>query len=336
MSARAVHALLEIAGRHGPVLLCVGVLIGLLVPALAQAARPLFGLAVFAFTLGAFLKVDARSFRAVLADRRGTLLVFTWSAFGVPLCGWGAVQLLPLPADLATGLLLYLLAPPVGSAAAIAAMLGLSAPLALFATITAMAIAPFTLPPLALAMTGAELSIDPVVLALRLGVIVGAAALCAWVMRRFTGRWIERHPDAMTGIAVLGLLVVALAAMRGVQAQILAAPWIAMGWLTLAFALNAGLQALGTLLFAGDDRVRALSMGLCTGNRSVTLVWAAAAPFIDSRPGVELYLAMSLLPIFMLPLATRWLLAREPVRRWRDGEPGRAIATPLRAPPPRS
>lgn len=318
MNGQTASALLALAGRHGPVLLCAGVLVGLLVPPLAEAARPLFGAAVFAFTLGAFLKVDARSFRAELADRRGALLVFAWSAFGVPLCGWGVVQLVPMPADLATGLLLYLLAPPVGGAAAIAAMLGLSAPLALFATITAMAIAPFTLPPLALAMTGAELSIDPLVLALRLGVIVGAAALAAWLMRRYAGAWVREHPDAMTGIAVLGLLVVALAAMRGIQAQILVAPWLALGWLALAFAVNAGLQALAALLFANGDRRRALTVGLCTGSRSVTLVWAAAAPFVESRPGVELFLAMSLLPIFMLPLPTRWLLSCGPIRRWCD------------------
>jgi hypothetical protein len=56
--------LLATAGRHGPALLCGGVLVGLAAPPLAEAARPVRGLAVFVFTLGAFLKVDGAAFRA--------------------------------------------------------------------------------------------------------------------------------------------------------------------------------------------------------------------------------------------------------------------------------
>jgi hypothetical protein len=46
-----------------------------------------------------------------------------------------------------------------------------------------------------------------------------------------------------------------------------------------------------------------------SGNRNVTLVWAAAAPTLAGHPGVELFLAMSVFPIFVLPLATRRLFA---------------------------
>ena len=38
------------------------------------------------------------------------------------------------------------------------------------------------------------------------------------------------------------------------------------------------------------------------------LVWAAAAPFLAHRPGVELFLAMAVLPIFMLPALSRRLI----------------------------
>jgi len=47
-----------------------------------------------------------------------------------------------------------------------------------------------------------------------------------------------------------------------------------------------------------------------SGNRNVTLAWAAAGAGLLNHPGVELYLAMSVLPIFMLPAPSRWLVRR--------------------------
>jgi predicted Na+-dependent transporter len=309
MSAARASALLARAGRNGPALLCGGVLIGLVAPVLAEAARPMMGVAVFVFTLGAFLKVDAAAFRAEVAERRSTLLILVWSSFGVPLLAYSFVQAAAPSAGLALGLLLCALAPPVGSAAAIAAMLGLSAPLALLATVVATLAAPLYLPPLAALLAGAELSIDPLSMSLRLGAIVGGAALTAWLLRRRAGRWVAENPNAMTGIAVLGLLLVAIGAMRGMREEIMAAPGQAALLLGLAFLVNAGLQATGALLFAALERRRALTVGLVSGNRNITLVWAAAAPFLADHPSVELFLAMSVFPIFMLPLATRRVFA---------------------------
>jgi predicted Na+-dependent transporter len=215
---------------------------------------------------------------------------------------------LPPDPDLTVGILLCALAPPVGSAAAIAAMLGLSAPLALLATVVSTLAAPFYLPPLAVVLAGAELAVDPISLSLRLGLIVGGAAVASWVLRRFAGHWVTANPNAMTGIAVLGLILVAIGAMRGMRDQILAAPGQAAMLLGLAFVINLGLQVAGAALFGATNRIRALTVGLVSGNRNITLVWAAAAPFLADRPKVELFLAMSVFPIFMLPALTRRLL----------------------------
>ncbi|WP_431271146.1 hypothetical protein [Dankookia sp. P2] len=141
----------------------------------------------------------------------------------------------------------------------------------------------------------------------------------------------------MTGIAVLGLLLVAVGAMRGMRAQILEAPWQAALLLAVAFLANAGFQVVGALLFGGVmERSRALTVGLVSGNRNITLIWSAAAPFLADRPGVELLLAMGVFPIFMLPAATRRILAALMARR-RDTaglerEAGPAGAAPLQEP----
>jgi predicted Na+-dependent transporter len=207
-------------------------------------------------------------------------------------------------------MLLCMLAPPVGSAAAIAAMLGLSAPLALLATVAATILSPFYLPPLATALAGYHLQIEAFGMAQRLLVIVSGAFVSATLLRRFAGRFVTQNPHAMTGVAVLGLILVAIGAMRGMQSYFLEEPREVARIVVLAFAVNAGFQVLGTLLFWPAGRLRALSLGLVSGNRNVTLVWAAAGASLVEAPKVELYLAMSVFPIFMMPVLTRWTITQ--------------------------
>lgn len=309
MRRASLRDVLAFAGRNGPLMLFLGVLIGLVAPPLADATRPLLGLAVFVFTLGAFLKVDRASFRKETRQRAWIATVLAWTTFGVPLTMLGLIRLFQPDAALAQGLMLCMLAPPVGSAAAIAAMLGLSAPLSLLATVVATVLSPLYLPPLASWFAGYDLHIDPVGMTGRLLLIVGGACVCATLPRRYAGRFVAENPHAMTGVAVVGLILVAIGAMRGMQAYFLEHPREVVGYLALAFLVNAGFQLLGALLFAQSGWSRALTVGLVSGNRNVTLAWAAAGSSLMAYPQVELYLAMSVFPIFMLPALSRWPVA---------------------------
>jgi BASS family bile acid:Na+ symporter len=317
---------LDFAGRNGPLMLLGGVMIGLLVPPLAQAARPLLGVAVFIFTLGAFLKVDLPSFRAEFSRPYMIVAALIWSAFGVPAVAFGMLSLIGGHAELRDGVMLAMLAPPVGSAAAIAAMLGLSAPLALLMTIATTVVAPFTLPLLSAWMTSTQIAIDPVAMVVRLVIIVGGACLGATLLRRYANRFVTQNPHAMTGIAVLGLILVAIGAMHGVNQVIRANPSHVADYLALAFLVNAGFEVLGTILFMAAGRRAALTMGLVSGNRNVTLIWAAIGPDLLTHPQAELYLAMSVFPIFIMPAATRWLIGR-----LLAGPASRAMAVPSNA-----
>lgn len=302
--------LLTLAGRHGPVMLLAGMMLGILAPPLTGYAKPFMGLAVFLFTLGAFLKVDLAGFRQELARPVAVAAALAWTTFGVPLATFAATCAVPIDGELRTGLLLAMLTPPVGSAAAIAAMLGLSAPLALLSTVAATLAAPLYLPPLAAALTGAQLDLHPGLLALRLMVIVGGACAAATLLRRHARKFVYGNPHAMTGIAVLGLVLVAVGAMHGMQDMLRADTVQVAFYLLVALLANIGLQVLGTLLFASASRTRALTIGLVSGNRNVTLIWAAIAPGLAAHPKVELYLAMSVIPIFLLPAPSRWLIGR--------------------------
>jgi BASS family bile acid:Na+ symporter len=138
--------------------------------------------------------------------------------------------------------------------------------------------------------------------------IVGGAALAAALLRRFAGGFVRGNPQVMTGIAVAGLLLVAVAAMRGMQPRLLADPGGVAVVLAVAFAINIALQVMGTLMFVWAGAAEALTAGLVGGNRNVTLAWAAAGMGLPAE--TELALAMCVFPIFMLPALFRWLIPR--------------------------
>jgi ACR3 family arsenite transporter len=304
-----MNKLLSFAGRHGPLVLFVGVLLGLVAPPLAQAVKPFMGAAVFVFTLGAFLKVDRPALQAQLTRPARVVLRLLWVVVGVPLVTWALFRQLPLAPATRTGILLCMLAPPVGSAAAMTAMLRLNPALALTVTVATSLLSPVFLPPAALLLGGWHLHLQPTMMMMRIGTVVGGAALVATTLRRFAGRFVAANPQAMTGVSVLGLIVVAVGAMQGMRPQLVSHPGAVATALGVAFAVNAGFQALGAALFARHGAVDALTVGLMSGNRNVTLVWVAVLPWLAQMPGVELYFAAAVFPIFVLPLPLSKLLA---------------------------
>ncbi|MDO9711923.1 hypothetical protein [Paracraurococcus lichenis] len=318
--------LLAIAGRHGPLLLCAGVLLGLALPGLAMAARPLMDAAVFCFTLGAFLKVEPEAFRAEAGLRQGwrNLLILGWTSLGVPLAAWAGIWVTQPGPALAEGLLLCTLAPPVGSAAALAAMLGLSAPVALLASVAATAVAPLSMPLLANWLAGYALHIDAGAMGLRLLLLVGGGALASWGLRRAAPRLVAGNPLAMTGIAVVALVVFAIGAMRGMPAYFASEPTAVLLNLGIAFAVNAGFQLLGLLLFLPFGRRTALTVGLVSGNRNIGLAWAAVGTGMPAM--VEVYFAMSVFPIYLLPVVMKRLLTPALPPAARPEEPRPSIA----------
>ena len=307
-----MNKLLAFAGRHGPLLLFFGVLTGFLFPVLAQAAKPWMGASVFVFTLGAFLKVDGSALRAELHRPQRAAAVLIWTLAGVPALAWALVELLSFPAEISLAVVLCMLGPPVGSAATMAAMLGLNSALALTATIVISLLAPLYLPPIAALIGGSAVPVDSVQMLGRIVAVIGAAACAAFLLRRYAGAFVANNPSAMTGVSVVGLLTVAIGAMQGMPQHVLGHGQQAMQLVGLAFAVNIAFQVIGFALFSRLSICDALTVGLVSGNRSVTLVWVAVAPWLDGLPLVEDYLAASVFPIFMLPLLTKVLIAHIP------------------------
>ena len=300
---RAIGMLLSSLGGQGPVLLALSLGAGVFIHPLAHYGYELLPLSAFLLTLGSFLTAglapsEVRSRTSLIA------VVLAWVGVALPLAGAALLSFVPLDPSLRAGVLLSLLAPPVGSAAAISAMLGLQPRLALVVSIALTLLTPISIPCFA-AMLGLGIAFDMATLATRLFVIIGAAALVAYLALRFRRTLTPILPDqrAGTGVAVIGLVIVGLATSQGIQAQWNTSPAHFEEMLAAAIAINFGLCALAALVFSGLGLKVAGTIGLVSGNRNVTLAWAAAS--FGLPPLAEGYVAACVVPVLALPLIVK-------------------------------
>jgi arsenite transporter len=152
---------------------------------------------------------------------------------------------------------------------------------------------------------GLGVAFDMQALAIRLFTIIGAAALVAFASLKFRNRLSAILPDqrAATGVAVIGLIIVGLATSQGIQAQLNSNPTRFEEMLAASAATNFGLCALGLVVFWRFGLRLAGTIGLVSGNRNVTLAWAAAS--FGLTPLAEGYVAACVIPVLALPLIIR-------------------------------
>lgn len=301
-----VGKILSTLGGQGPTLLVISLCAGLLINPLARLGYEILPFSAFLLTLGSFLTAGLAPSEAKIRLPLMALVV-GWVGLALPLAAAILLSFLPLDPALRAGVLLSLLAPPVGSAAAIAGMLSLRPRLALLVFIALTLLAPISIPCFA-AVLDLGIVFDMTALAIRLFSIIGAAGLVAFLAIRFHRHLIPILPDlrAATGIAVIGLIIVGLATSQGIQAQ-----WTSNAlrfdvMLVAAIVANFGLCTLATLTFARLGLQTAGTIGVVSGNRNVTLVWAAASFGLPSL--AEGYVAACVIPVLALPLIVKLCL----------------------------
>jgi predicted Na+-dependent transporter len=301
--------LLQFAGKNGAWVVALGIVIGFAVPLISSTARPYLALAIFLFTFGSFLKLDSQALRDELRDGHITIAMMLWATFGVPIVVFAIILLSRPDPGLAEGLLFWSLVPTSPACVAFSVILGLSTPLALLATVAATAATPLYMPLLAAGLGGYRLAINPATMSLHLLAIVGGAAVGAFLVKKFAAGFVRENPDAMTGIAVFALVLAGMGSMAGVQAYFLARPVVTLELLALAYAVNLGFQCVGTTLFwRSTARNSALTAGLISGTRTITLAWVVLGNHV--LPLANIFFAVGMIAKYTVPALTKPLIAR--------------------------
>jgi bile acid:Na+ symporter, BASS family len=303
-----MKSVLRWSGQNGAAVVIAGVLIGLSIPFLSELARPYLAVAIFIFTFGSFLKFDSKSLGSEISNVTRNTLMVLWATFGVPLVIL-LIMIIARPGpELAQGLLFWALVPASPACVAFAAILRLNIPIALLATVVGTAASPFYIPALAALFGGYRLDIDPLQTCLHLVLLVGGAFVASVAAKWLAGKFIRENPEAMTGIAVLAMFLAGMGSMRGMQSHLLAQPATSLEFVLLAYVLLFGAELTGTVLFWRYGRTAALTAGLISGTRTITLAWVVLGNKV--LPLADLFLAASMVAKYTAPGLTKWLLAR--------------------------
>lgn len=298
-------------GRQGTRAVALSVFAGLALPPLAALLKPAFTASLFALLFLAFLRVDPLELRAHLVRPGLVVAAAAWMMIATPIAC--AIALAAGGLGGAPGLLVALIfqvmAPPVTSSPALAALMGLDGALALATFVACAVVAPATTALFAALFLGPATPVSGLALGLRLFALLAGAALLAALVRRIAGqRWIDRQTERIDGLSVIALFVFAVAVMDGVLAQAIARPLAVLGLVVLAFASSLGLAAATAAVFARAGRSAALTLAVSAGLRNLGLMVAAAGGLVPDL--TWLYVAIMQFPVYLLPHLVKPLLAR--------------------------
>jgi BASS family bile acid:Na+ symporter len=210
--------------------------------------------------------------------------------------------------DLAQGLLFWALVPVSPATVAFAAILRLNIPIALLATVIGTALSPFYIPLLAGIFGGYHLEIHPFAIFRQLAILIGGAFLASVAAKRVASGFIRENPEAVTGIAVFAMFLAGMGSMHGMQARLFAQPELSLEFVLLAYVLLFAAEITGTLLFWRYGRTAALTAGLISGTRTITLAWVVLGDKV--LPLADLFLATGMVAKYTAPGLTKFLLLR--------------------------
>lgn len=294
---------LGLLGRHARWALPAGVFLGILLPDLAALARPLLTPAVVGSLSAALLRLDWG--RLAEAARRPSLpgWITAWQVVVSPLIVWGGTLLVGLPPDLRLALVLQAAAPPIGSAAVFAMILGLDGVLCVVATVASTLLLPLTLTPIVgVLLPDAGLKVELAAFVLRVTLLVIAPFAMALAVRRaFGAERLRRNEDLLAGANVLLLVVFAIAVMDGVTARALREPQLIGALLLAACVATVVLHLAGFALFRSAGVAAAYGAALMSGNRNMGLMLAITAG--NAGETFSLYVGISQIPMYFAPLA---------------------------------
>lgn len=301
-------SLLAFLSRQARWALPAGVFVGIALPGLATLLRPLLTAAVIGTLTGALLRLDWRRFAEI--GRRPVLpaTLALWQLVASPLLVWYGTALAGMPPDLRLVLLLQAAAPPIGSAAVFALILGLDGVLAALSTVTSTLLLPLTLTPLVvLLLPEAGVRVDLIPFFVRVTLLVAVPFVLAWILRRLVGLERLRNADALLGGTNVVLLVIfAIAVMDGVTARLFSEPLVIGALLLASCGAAILLHLAGYLLFRRAGTIGAYTSAVLSGNRNVGLMLVITAGTAGEL--FSLYVGVAQIPMYFAPLLLTPLL----------------------------
>ena len=282
----------------------LGVVIGLLFPALSNLSRPLAEPLVLAMFSLSIYRLDPAEIRARLRRPTTIAVGIAWLLLVIPVGVFWLGDLAGLPRGLLIVLTAWSACPPLVSLPGLALLLGLDGAVALLVMIGATVLLPLSLPIVLSLLVGDGFGSDPATVAQRLLVMVAICCLAGQGIRRLVGHQRATATAASTdGVLVVLMLLFAITIMGGLHQAIEWAPEDIPLFMISAFLASAGLQLLAAGVFHRLARPSAAAIALASGNRNFALLLPAVGDNLSAD--MWLFLAIVQFPIYILPALSK-------------------------------
>jgi arsenite transporter len=226
----------------------------------------------------------------------------------MPLTALGIFWALGLMATpFALAVLLMLTAPGVSGAAAFTALLGRDPAPAMRLLIIGIAVFPLTVMPILWATPALGNLADVLAAAARLLTVIAMASVAGFGLRR-----LFPAPDLqqVDGLNTVLLFVIVIGLMAAVGPALRHDPGLVLKWLAGVCAVNFGLQILCFHLLRAWGHAAPVGPSIIAGNRNVAL-FLLALPAATTDP-LLIFIGVYQVPMFLTPIAMRWLYAQRP------------------------
>lgn len=291
---------LTLAARYGRFVLIGGLVVGLALPGLAAALRPLVPQMVAVLLFLAALRMGPSVFSGALRGLGGTVVAVVALQVALPLAvvalgiATGTAQ---TPALLALAVMAA--APSISGAPNICLMMGVSGAPAMRLLILGTALVPLTVLPVFWLLPALGDVRVVLLSALRLLGVIVVAGGAGFALRGLL--WRRPGPAAVVrldGASALALAIFVVGLMPALRAVLISDPWRAAAWLALACAANFGLQIAARALTI--SRPEGASVALVAGNRNMAL-FLVALPEEVVAP-LMVFIACYQVPMYLTPL----------------------------------
>ncbi|MFC3853611.1 hypothetical protein ACFOSD_12250 [Salinispirillum marinum] len=291
-------------GRHATWVMPMGLVIGILFPALAAVAQSLL-LPAVVFPL--MLSIARVAWQGQLAALKRWQLLFwvsVWMLITAPILVWLVGRAANLPEHLLHGAVLAAAAPPVTACGALALLMKLDARITLITTLVTLLLCPLTIPPIALYLLNINIDLSFIDLMQRLGIVVAIALAGATVLKKALGQArIDRNASIIDGLSVIFISIFIIGMMDGILAWSMQQPLIALSVLLVSTLTIFGLNALSSLLFFREEPATALAIGLVSGQANLGLLYLTLADQVSIN--VLAFFALGQIPLYVLPMIER-------------------------------
>lgn len=299
---------LHLAARHGPLVLVSGLVVGLLLPGLAEPMRPALPPLVALLLFLTVLRMDPSALLGSLVDLGQVLKTVLGFQFLLPLLvlaiglwgGWTGTTVF-------LSLLIMAAAPAISGSPNLCLMMGYPAEHALRLLVVGTALLPLTAFPIFWVMPELGGLYAVLTAVLRLFLTIALATTAAIILRLVVLRNPSRSTlDHLEGLATITLAIFVIGLMPSVSATALDDPLVAAFWILFACLANFGAQLMVFLLVrkrGNPDQTTAIS--LIAGNRNIALFFVALPPEVTAPALV--FIGAYQIPMYLTPMVMKRL-----------------------------